>query len=429
MNILILGGNGFIGSEIARIAHLEDNQVTCVGRNIQASQSRLPEIKWISQSIERLNSTAKWKTFIEGYDVIINCAGSLQKSSHDDVIGVQEKSMIALYEAIKTKPKLHIVQISTNTMAGTNAGDTEFLKTKMNADMALASSDISHTILRPALVIGRNAYGGSALLRAVSSFPFVVPNSFPNASCQITNLSELAAISIKAASGEYGSSGDFSVSSKDTITLSALTLKLRSWLGFSKAPLVSIPKPIVSISSKLADIAGSLGWRAPMRTTAITILNNDVTVDASKPLIETASIDKILTQYSASVQDKWFARLYLLKPVLILALSFFWLASGIIALFNLEVAQAYLAPMAIDPSIEKSLIVITAIADCILGLAILFRKYAKLAMIGMCLLSLGYLASATLFIPTLWLDPIGPLVKVIPSIFLALAGLVILEER
>lgn len=44
-------------------------------------------------------------------------------------------------------------------------------------------------------------------------------------------------------------------------------------------------------------------------------------------------------------------------------------------------------------------------------------------------LSLAYLASATVLAPGLWVDPLGPLVKVLPSIVLTLVALAILDER
>ena len=51
------------------------------------------------------------------------------------------------------------------------------------------------------------------------------------------------------------------------------------------------------------------------------------------------------------------------------------------------------------------------------------------ALKGMVALSLAYLAAASALTPGLWLDPIGPLVKVVPSVLLALATLAILDER
>ncbi|THA69650.1 hypothetical protein E5176_01335 [Ensifer adhaerens] len=49
--------------------------------------------------------------------------------------------------------------------------------------------------------------------------------------------------------------------------------------------------------------------------------------------------------------------------------------------------------------------------------------------LGMLALSVAYLASATLVEPQLWADPLGPLVKVLPSLLLTLATLAILDER
>jgi hypothetical protein len=67
--------------------------------------------------------------------------------------------------------------------------------------------------------------------------------------------------------------------------------------------------------------------------------------------------------------------------------------------------------------------------DIALGLAVLFRAYARRACHAMIAVALGYLIFGTLLTPALWLDPLGPLVKVFPSIMLALATSAVLEER
>jgi hypothetical protein len=43
--------------------------------------------------------------------------------------------------------------------------------------------------------------------------------------------------------------------------------------------------------------------------------------------------------------------------------------------------------------------------------------------------SLAYLVAATVLVPARWVDPLGPLVKVLPSIALALVAMAIYEER
>ena len=48
---------------------------------------------------------------------------------------------------------------------------TEFFRSKARGDAALAATDLDFVILRPALVIGSQAYGGIALLRAAAANP------------------------------------------------------------------------------------------------------------------------------------------------------------------------------------------------------------------------------------------------------------------
>ena len=44
-------------------------------------------------------------------------------------------------------------------------------------------------------------------------------------------------------------------------------------------------------------------------------------------------------------------------------------------------------------------------------------------------LSALYLLGATILTPALWIDPLGPLVKVVPGMALALVALAIMDER
>ncbi|MNE91873.1 hypothetical protein D3C80_1895400 [compost metagenome] len=50
-------------------------------------------------------------------------------------------------------------------------------------------------------------------------------------------------------------------------------------------------------------------------------------------------------------------------------------------------------------------------------------------MAGMLLVTASYLAGATLLEPALWFDPLGPLVKVLPSILLTLVAMATFDER
>jgi hypothetical protein len=47
----------------------------------------------------------------------------------------------------------------------------------------------------------------------------------------------------------------------------------------------------------------------------------------------------------------------------------------------------------------------------------------------MILVTVAYLAGSVVMEPALWLDPLGPMVKTVPSLVLTLAALAILDER
>jgi hypothetical protein len=57
------------------------------------------------------------------------------------------------------------------------------------------------------------------------------------------------------------------------------------------------------------------------------------------------------------------------------------------------------------------------------------RPLARAAAIAMALTALAYLVAGSIVAPGLWLDPLGPFVKIIPCIVLALAAAAMLEER
>ena len=73
-----------------------------------------------------------------------------------------------------------------------------------------------------------------------------------------------------------------------------------------------------------------------MRTTAIAELRRGVTGDPADWMAATGiapkTIEQMVGSRAATIQDKWFARLFLVKALIIASLALFWLVSGFIAL-------------------------------------------------------------------------------------------------
>lgn len=425
MNILILGATGFIGSAVARKLADEGHQVTGLGRDIARASLKMPFVRWLKADLAGMTQGVSWQHVLDEQQVVVNCAGALQDGLSDDLSATQERAMLALYEAARDQ-RLLIIQISAETETADR--DIPFLSTKRRADTALVASGVHHVILRPALVLGRNAHGGSALLRALAAFPMVIPLVYAESFVTTVTLDDVASAVSAAIQGTLPAGSDVALGSDERLTLRELVLLHRSWLGLPAAPVISMPSAVARPVTWFADMAGRLGWRSPLRSTAMAVMSGGIEnrrpQDHRPRLSSTA---ETLAAVPSGVQDLWFARLYLLKSPIIMILALFWLTSGLAPFLTFEAAQSHLAFL--PDRLAGIMVVATCLADIMLGLAVLFRPWARRALIGMLFLTFVYLLAATFTEPVLWLDPLGPLVKVVPSILLTLAALAILDER
>lgn len=426
MKILILGGNGFIGSAFAQAALTNGHEVTCLGRNISVAKERLPNCKWLQTDIAKMTNPADWDPHVKEHDVVINAAGALQSSNRDNLKAVQHLAMAAMYKAAAGS-SLRIIQISANT--SDQGAETEFLATKHAADEALKASGLAYTIFRPTLVVGRNAHGGTALIRSIAAFPLVLPITFGQSKCQVTNLDDLCDLVLEASMGNHGDADDFVVSNQEVLELEKVIIAHRKWLGLPVNRIWRIPNFVAKICSVAADWAGAFGWRSPLRSTALTVLSSGVTSAENIKKMQTRNLAQTLAANSAGVQDLWFARLYLLKPVILLCLILFWITSGAIALWQFDATVSLATVAGIGLQAAKTLSILTSLADIFLGLSLMFQRFAKQAIWGMILLSITYLASGMILQPELWVHPLGPMIKVIPVLVLHVVALSMLDER
>ncbi|MBA8833813.1 MULTISPECIES: SDR family oxidoreductase [Rhizobium] len=425
MNILILGATGFIGSVVAARLIADGHVVTGLGRNPVRARLKQPAIEWRRADLSRMTKPADWEDILKDQHVVVNCAGALQDGLSDDLAATQAEAMLALYAAAKCSSRPLIVQISARTAGA--AGDLPFLATKRRADEALAASGLPYLILRPALVLGRNAHGGSALLRALAAFPLVLPLIHAESPVETLSVDDVAEAVSRAVSGGLPSK-DIDLAANEVLTLADLVHLHRQWLGLPPARVFALPPWLARPVTWLADLSGLLGWRSPLRSTALTVMSEGVqSSKAGSGLVATPAA-AALSANPSGVQDLWFARLYLLKPLVISGLSVFWLLSGLIPLLALEKTSAHFLPFMPQAS-ATALTLATCLTDVVLGAAVLVRPLAKRALLGMLAVSLAYLAGASLLEPALWLDPLGVLVKVLPSILLTLVALATLDER
>lgn len=428
MRVLVLGAYGLIGREVAYRLQADGYEITGLGRNARAAAS-MSGVGFVRADLRHLTTPDAWMPHLRGIDGVVNAAGALQDGPADDLQAVHVDAIGALAAACEASGATRFVQISA---AGASPdASTAFYRTKAAGDAGVLASALDWTILRPALVIAPTAYGGTALLRMLAGFPWVLPLVHADAPVQTVPVDEVAEAVSRALSGALIRE-DVALAEADPMTLEDTALAIREWLGFQPPRAIwRLPSWVGGALGLVADLAGMLGWRAPLRTTALKVMAEGVTADASQWAELTGrrvpALPETLSAIPSTAQERLFARAALVFPVLVAFLGAFWIASGLIAIATLDAAARVLAPG--GGASAKSLVVVTALLDIAIGLAALTRRWVRPAAVAAIGVSLAYLVGATLFIPALWADPLGPLVKVFPAIGLAVAVWALAEER
>ncbi len=428
--VVVLGAYGFIGAACVRAFKLDGYTVTGIGRSREAAIASDASIDWHICDIARA-PVSEWQDVLKGADIVVNASGALQDGLRDDLKGIHEAAVTNLIEALRGSSTV-LIQISAAGVA--DAAPTEFFRSKARGDAAIEQSDLNWIILRPVLVLGPHAYGGTALLRASAAFPGFGFSIYPNAPIQTIFVEDLAKAVVLAASGKLGTRFVADLTKGESSSFQELVAKTREWLGYKPWKLI-LPVPAIALRgvSRVGDGLSWLGWRSPLRTNALVSLKNGIAGNPStwlerggapfRPLTETLAL------LPATAQERVFARAYLLLPISIGVLSLFWFLSGLIGLIGLSQAASLLTDAGFTKGFARASVVAGSVADLGLGLGVLKRAWTRWSCLGMIAVSAFYLFAATIFVPGLWGDPLGPLVKVLPSMMLALMVALMLERR
>jgi len=220
----------------------------------------------------------------------------------------------------------------------------------------------------------------------------------------------------------------------EAVTLGELTIAKRQWLGFAPARMnFPIPNKLMFPIGKCADLLGYLGWRSPLRSTALKVLGAGVLGDPNSWLStghqSPASLQITLGQIAARSEDRLAARMALLMPLILGVLVAFWAISGVLGVVALPQAASVLTQQGWPSQLANLSVLFWSIVDVLIALGLSVRKYVQRALVASLCVSFIYIVMASLVTPNLWLDPLGPLVKVLPAMALSAVAWMMLDKR
>lgn len=432
MRILVTGAAGLIGSAVCARLKGEGHQLIGVVRPDGGARGRKPAALdgIVELDIAKATQARDWEPHLEYVDAVINCAGVLQDSPRESTQGVHAAGVGAMFEACEKRGVRRVIHFSA---IGVNRdGLSDFSRTKLAGDEALMARNLDWVILRPSVVVGRAAAGGSALFRGLAALSLLpkVPDAGPLQIVQLDDVTETVAFFVHSSAPSHLT---LEVAGPERLRFEEVVAAFRAWLGWRPARSIDVPGWLFGLAYRLGDLAGLLGWRSPMRTTARREIVRGAVGDPSEwrrvTGIQPRKLSQALQNEPPSVQERWFARLFFLKPLVFAVFSIFWIGTGVISLtVGWEIGVNLMEKAGAGP-LSAPGVIAGALADILAGIAIAYRPWARAGLYGAFALSVFYLVTGTILMPILWSDPIGPMFKILPIMALNLVALAILDER
>lgn len=428
-HVLVLGAYGLIGAEVVSALRRAVHRVTGAGRNSRAAHRRLPGVEFLTLDMAQTTTPEAWH-MLQGFDAVVNCAGALQDGPDTDLEALHHHALAALGTAA-CRSNTRIVQISA--VGASPDSPIPFLASKARGDVALLASGAEATVLRPGLVLARSAYGGTTLIRMLASVPLIQPLALPEAKLQSVGTADICTAVLRAIETDDLLGQQLDLVETVPQSLPQIIAAHRHALGLSPARVtVSLPGWMIPITAKSADLLGRLGWRSPLRSTAIAVLKNAPVGDPapwSRLASAVPTLEQRLEQVQLGPEHRAQARAALLMPLCVATLALFWGFSGVMGVLSLPAAMRTLLDIGWNAGLAKLSVLFWSAIDILLASAILYRPWAQKAALAMAGVSAIYLVMGTVVTPHLWADPLGPLAKIGPALMLALVTAHLLEER
>ncbi|MGJ0453606.1 MAG: SDR family oxidoreductase [Methylocystis sp.] len=430
MKVLLIGATGLIGSSILAKLLSAGHSVVAITRRANVRR-QFPQAQWVSLDLRVVDSPQQWLSHLEGVDAVINCAGVLGGSGSDSTDAAHHRGPATLFAACEQAGVKRVIHFSA--VGVDRQTPSEFSRSKAEGDAALKTTALDWVILRPSVVVGRRAYGGSALFRGLAALP-MLPRFKDAGELQIVQLDDVVATALFFLAPSAPARVELEIVGPRRLTFNEVVAIYRRWLGWRPAQLIDLPDWLIDGMYRLGDFLAWLGWRTPIRSIAkqemVRGAIGDPTPWANMTAIKPQALEAALMAEPADVREKWFARLYALKPLIFAVTALFWISTALVSFGpGWEIGLGLLHESGLSGPIVPLAVIAGAASDLIIGIAIAFRRTSKIALVAALVLSFIYLILGTILVPRLWMEPLGPMLKIWSVMVLNVVSLAIVDDR
>lgn len=174
MKLVVPGGNGFIGSEICRIAVQNGHEVAAFGRRGRPplTPARHPwtqEVEWRAANVFEPDT---WRDLLDGADAVVHCIGTIRERPEQDIPFPRVNANAVILAAAETADAEAEAFVFLSVRDNPPFIDEAFLAAKRRVEREIPETypELRFVSLRPNLVFGPRQTG-TATLAAVFDQP------------------------------------------------------------------------------------------------------------------------------------------------------------------------------------------------------------------------------------------------------------------
>ncbi len=428
MRVLITGAGGFIGGHLTRALVAEGHDVVACVRHPKTYRPQGARVTVVRGDFAKDMAWTDWVPRLACVDVVINAIGIIRQHGAQTFDALHTWAPIALFRACEAAGVKRVIQLSA--LGADQGAVSHYHRSKCAADRFLRESALDWVILKPSIVYGPGAKS-MALFNAIAALPLIPLIAAGDQRIQPIYIADVTKAVVELVVAPSSLRTDIEMVGPRPITMKALYDRLRAWLGRGTGRYVSIPYELTLHGARWLGLLG----RTPITRETVQMLRNGNTGDV-RPFVERfgytpRGLDRVLMEAPSRQCDRWHAGLYFLAPLLRIAIAFVWLLSGVVSAlaFPLEQSYAMLAKTGISGIWQPIIVYGAAVADVLLGLALLCVFQLKRVVLLQVTLIALYTTVITACLPEYWMHPFGAVSKNVPLFVATLMTLVLQGER
>lgn len=247
MNVLIVGGHGFIASHIAATLVRHGHTPILAVRH-PSLNGKMVEL---GCNLNTMLNAAVWQPLLENVQAVINAAGILRGSAqHHQQVHCDAPAALAAACAAAKKPFLHISALGLD-----NAKATPYFNSKRDGEVAIRMANSAAIIVRPSLVFGAESTA-TKLMLSQARLPFLVQPAISKPVAPI-HVDDLAKLCITLINTMRALGCDVDAAGQKNLSLGEYINALRQAMHYKPAPIGHLPNSLIRAALQLSAWLGA----------------------------------------------------------------------------------------------------------------------------------------------------------------------------